>query len=130
MPTFEPGDRVRLDITDTTDPDFEWHGQHGQVVEVLEGDAGEVTGDDRDSRLYRVDLDDHDHTPSTFVTATSDRLLRTDRYALYRFSAREHTAQRRISQVAVPENLVCFDYLNLVVCGLFKIFDRAVNRDV
>ena len=38
MPTFEPGDRVRLDITDTTDPDFEWHGQHGQVVEVLEGD--------------------------------------------------------------------------------------------
>ena len=60
MPTFEPGDRVRLDITDTTDPDFEWHGQHGQVVEVLEDDAGEVTGDDRDSRLYRVDLDDHD----------------------------------------------------------------------
>jgi ribosomal protein L21E len=62
VPTFEPGDRVRLDITDTTDPDFEWHGQHGQVVEVLEGDAGEVTGDDRDSRLYRVDLDDHDQT--------------------------------------------------------------------
>ena len=47
MPTFEPGDRVRLDITDTTDTDFNWHGQHGQVVEVLEGDAGEVTGDDR-----------------------------------------------------------------------------------
>jgi hypothetical protein len=29
---------------------------------VLEGDAGEVTGDDRDSRLYRVDLDDHTTT--------------------------------------------------------------------
>jgi hypothetical protein len=29
---------------------------------VLEDDAGEVTGDDRDSRLYRVDLDDHDDT--------------------------------------------------------------------
>jgi ribosomal protein L21E len=39
MPTFEPGDRVRVDITDTTDPDFDWHGEHGTVVDVLEDDA-------------------------------------------------------------------------------------------
>jgi hypothetical protein len=60
--TFESWDCVQLDITDTTDPDFEWHGEHGRVVEVLKDDAREVTGDDRDSRLYRVDLADHDQT--------------------------------------------------------------------
>lgn len=62
MPTFEPGDRIRVDITDETDPDFDYHGEHGEIVEVLEDDAGEVTGDDRDSRLYRVDLNDYNHT--------------------------------------------------------------------
>ena len=62
MSTFGVGDRVRLDITDTTDPDFDWHGQHGSVVDVLEDDAGVVTGEDRDGRLYRIDLDDHDQT--------------------------------------------------------------------
>jgi len=46
--TFEPGDRVRADITDTTDPDFDWHGEDGKVVDVLEDDAGEVTGNDRE----------------------------------------------------------------------------------
>jgi ribosomal protein L21E len=62
MPTFEPGDRVRVDITDTTDPDFDWHGEHGEVVDVLKDDAGEVTGDDRDSLLYRIELDEFDRT--------------------------------------------------------------------
>jgi ribosomal protein L21E len=62
MTIFEPGDRVRVDITDETDPDFEWHGQHGEVIDVFEDDAGEVTGNDRDSRLYRIDLDGYDHT--------------------------------------------------------------------
>ena len=62
MPTFEPGDRIRVDITDETDPDFDYHGEHGEIVDVLEDDAGEVTEDDRDSRLYRVDFDEYDHT--------------------------------------------------------------------
>ena len=62
MTRFESGDRVRVDITDETDPDFQWHGEHGTVIDVLEDDAGYTTGDDRDSVLYRVDLDEYDHT--------------------------------------------------------------------
>jgi len=60
IPTFEPSDRVRVDITDITDPDFDWHGEDGKVVDALEDDAGEVAGDDRDSLLYRVELDKYD----------------------------------------------------------------------
>ena len=60
MPTFESGDRVRVDITNTTDPDFDWHGEDGKVVDVLKDDASEVTGDDQDSLLYRVELDKYD----------------------------------------------------------------------
>ena len=60
MPTFEAGDRVQLDITDTTDPNFDWHGEHGRIVNVFEDDAGEVTVDDQDNRLYRVELDEYD----------------------------------------------------------------------
>jgi len=53
---------VRVDIPDTTDPDFDWHGEHGVVLDVLEDDADELTGEEQDARLYRIDLDDHDHT--------------------------------------------------------------------
>ena len=69
-------------------------------------------------------------TPSTFVTATSDRLLRIDRYASI-VSRPESTRLRDESARSQSlKIIVCFDYLNLVVCGLFKIFDQAVNRDV
>lgn len=59
MPRFDEGDRVRVDIPDETDPDYDdFHGEHGTVVAVLEDDAGMMTGDDRDDVLYRVELDD------------------------------------------------------------------------
>ena len=46
MSEFSEGDRVRVDIPDTTDPDFDrFHGSQGEVRKVLEDDAGEVTGD-------------------------------------------------------------------------------------
>lgn len=61
MPTFTKGDRVRVDITDETDPDFEWHGQHGEIINVLEDDVSELTGEETDNRIYRVDLDEYDH---------------------------------------------------------------------
>jgi ribosomal protein L21E len=58
MPEFSTGDRVRVDIPDETDPDHEaYHGVHGRVVTVLTDDAGEVTGETVDSRLYRIELD-------------------------------------------------------------------------
>lgn len=34
--TYQLGDRVRIDIPDETDPDFELHGEHGLVI-ALEG---------------------------------------------------------------------------------------------
>jgi len=58
MSGFTKGDRVRVDIPDTTDPDHErYHGQHGTVVDVLEDEVGKVTGDERDTMIYRVDLE-------------------------------------------------------------------------
>ena len=58
---FDEGDRVRVDIPDESAPDHDrLHGQHGRVVAVMEDDPGEAAGDPRDSRLYRVRLDDGD----------------------------------------------------------------------
>ena len=55
---FSKGDRVRIDIPDQDDPDFErFHGGHGVVINVLTDGAGTETGDTRDSQLYRVELD-------------------------------------------------------------------------
>jgi ribosomal protein L21E len=55
MKRFEIGDRVRVDIPDTDDPDFDrYHGRTGKVHEVIEDDAGEATGDERDSYLFAV----------------------------------------------------------------------------
>ncbi|RLM56627.1 hypothetical protein DVK02_09010 [Halobellus sp. Atlit-31R] len=59
MQRFAPGDRVRVDIPDERDLDFElYHGRRGEVVGVFEDDAGNETGDERDEVLYRVRLDD------------------------------------------------------------------------
>lgn len=56
---YEEGDRVRIDIPDETDPDYgRFHGRHGEIVTILEDDAGVVTGDTRDAVLYRVQLED------------------------------------------------------------------------
>ena len=59
MRRFSEGDRVRIDIPDETDPDFErYHGQHGTVLAIASDDAGTVTMDVRDSVQYRIELDD------------------------------------------------------------------------
>lgn len=55
---FAPGDRVRVDIPDECDPEHdEYHGEHGVVQKVQTDDAGETTGDERDSYLFTVELD-------------------------------------------------------------------------
>ncbi len=54
---FEIGDRVRVDIPNKSDPDFRFHGEYGEVTEILSDDAGLETGDERDSDIYRVQLD-------------------------------------------------------------------------
>jgi hypothetical protein len=48
------GDRVRVDIPDEGDPDHEYHGTHGEIVKIVQDDAGRATGDPRDSVIYRV----------------------------------------------------------------------------
>lgn len=59
MNQFEVGDRVRIDIPDVTDRDYEdFHDQEGEVVEILPDDGSRVTGDEQDSDLYRVSVDD------------------------------------------------------------------------
>jgi len=59
MTCFGEGDRVRVDIPSEADPDHAaYHGCHGTVVDIIEDEAGFVTGDDRDSRLFRVELND------------------------------------------------------------------------
>lgn len=58
MQRFSEGDRVRIDIPDKTDVDHDrYHGAHGTVVNVMEDDAGGLTGDFRDSTIFQVELD-------------------------------------------------------------------------
>lgn len=56
--SLKEGDRVRIDIPDRSDPDFDrFHGRTGVIVSILNDDAQTVTKDVRDSRLFRVDID-------------------------------------------------------------------------
>ena len=58
MSQFGIGDRVRIDIPDERDPDHErLHGKHGVLVGIISDDAGEISGDGRDSKIYRIELD-------------------------------------------------------------------------
>ncbi len=59
MQRFGEGDRVRIDIPDRDDPDHEqFHREHGTVVDTFVDAAGEETKDERDSVLFRVELDE------------------------------------------------------------------------
>ena len=50
---------MRVDIPDESDPDHaRLHGQHETIANVMADAAGEETGDERDSQIYRVELDD------------------------------------------------------------------------
>lgn len=63
MRHFDVGDRVRIDIPDTDDPDFDsYHGQTGEVVEVITDEAGEHTGDERDSYLFDIELENGENS--------------------------------------------------------------------
>lgn len=53
-----PGDTVRIDIPDETDPDHRLHGRHGEAVTVVGDDADRMTGQTRDGGIYRVRLED------------------------------------------------------------------------
>jgi len=55
MSKYNIGDRIRIDIHDETAPDHDrYHGKHGKIVDIFEDEAGKLTGDGRDSIIYRV----------------------------------------------------------------------------
>lgn len=59
MQRFEPGVRVRIDISDGDSPDFDrFNGHFATVVEVWRDDADDATGDEHDQYLYQVELTD------------------------------------------------------------------------
>lgn len=63
MQRFHEGDQVRVDIPDETDPDHErLHGEVGEIIGIIEDDASQATGDERDAVIYRVVLTDGDAT--------------------------------------------------------------------
>jgi len=49
--------RVCVDIPDKDDPDYSLHRSEGEVIDVIEDDASSSTGDERDSVIYRVELE-------------------------------------------------------------------------
>ena len=53
MQRYRLGDRIRIDIPDETDPDFEFHAEHGIVINIAETGRG---------RVYKVGLE---HVPIT-----------------------------------------------------------------
>lgn len=58
MKRFSEGDRVRIDIPDERDPNYDtFHGEQGTVVNVLPDEADAVTGDERDAFIYQVQLE-------------------------------------------------------------------------
>lgn len=58
MQRFSEGDRVRIDIPDESDIDYEqFHGQHGTIISILRDDVGTIAGGEQDWQLYRVELD-------------------------------------------------------------------------
>lgn len=55
---FEVGDRVRIDIPDETDLDYSnFHGEHGTIVSTIQDDLSNLTEEQKDSKIYRVELD-------------------------------------------------------------------------
>jgi len=57
MARFAVGNRVRIDIPDETDPDFEaFHGEEGTIIEIISDDADAMTGTERDGHIYRVEF--------------------------------------------------------------------------
>ena len=58
MQRFTEGDRVRVDIPDESDIDYErFHGEHGTIVSVLSDDTDAVTDNEQDSKIYRIQFD-------------------------------------------------------------------------
>lgn len=52
------GDRVKLILDKERSPDNKWHGRTGTITGIMADAASDVTGDEMDSRLFEVVIDD------------------------------------------------------------------------
>lgn len=50
------GARVRVDIPNETDSDYEYLAEYVEIVDIIEDDAGVTTGDGPDFYIYRMKL--------------------------------------------------------------------------
>lgn len=53
---FQVGDKVRI-IIDEVDPDMQYHGEEGEIVDIEFDDAGSVTNDSEDNFMFTVELE-------------------------------------------------------------------------
>jgi len=59
MSEFSTGETVRIDIPDETDPDHDaYHGEHGHVIDIVEGEMTTITGEQVEEIRYRIRLPD------------------------------------------------------------------------
>ena len=58
MEEFGFDDRVRIDIPDETDRDHQYHGNHGEIIDIIDDDAGKETGNLQDSQIFRIQFDE------------------------------------------------------------------------
>lgn len=68
MQRFSVGDQVEVALTDPEGIESKYNRQRGRIVDVVEDDLGDITGNPRDSYYYKVAL----LTGSVFYGRDSD----------------------------------------------------------
>lgn len=63
---YSVGDRVEVYIPRADDPDHQYHGTVGKVVDVFEDDLSDVIGNPSRGYLYTVTFDDPALEPADF----------------------------------------------------------------
>ena len=54
---YDIGDEVVVEIPNEKDPDHCYHGEIGEVIDILEDDLSDITEDTKDDYLYTVELE-------------------------------------------------------------------------
>lgn len=56
MSILQVGDKVKVNIPDSSDPDHRYHGEIGTVTAIIVDDLGQLTGHSNDDYLYSVEF--------------------------------------------------------------------------
>jgi len=54
--SFQKGDKVRI-VIDEIDPDMNYHGEEGEIIDIEFDDASSVTGNSEDNFMFEIKLD-------------------------------------------------------------------------